>query len=154
MTLIAAIFMVACNDEIKTPQVTDAVAITQANTEEINEFISENNLEVQSTPSGLFYVIQEEGDGSNPSATSTVRVAYKGYFTNGNTFDESDANGISFPLNRVIRGWTEGIPLFKEGGKGMLIIPSRLAYGTRGTRGIPPNAVLVFDINLLEVVSQ
>ena len=76
---------------------------------------------------------------------------YKGYFLNGETFDQSNANGATFPLNRVISGWTEGIPLFKEGGEGVLIIPSNLGYGPSGNSSIPGGAVLVFDIKLISV---
>ena len=126
----------------------------QSNTTEILKFIADNNLEAQNTSSGLYYIIEEEGIGSNPLPGATVRVAYKGYFTNGKVFDESNDEGIVFPLDRVIKGWTEGIPLFKEGGKGKLIIPSKLAYDNSGTRGIPPGAVLVFDVNLLEIQDQ
>jgi FKBP-type peptidyl-prolyl cis-trans isomerase FkpA len=78
-------------------------------------------------------------------------VAYKGYLLDGNTFDQSGANGVAFPLNRVIPGWTEGIPLFKEGGEGILLVPSNLGYGTSGSRSIPGGAVLVFDIKLISV---
>lgn len=104
----------------------------------------------EKTETGLYYVIDEPGEGKQPNTSSNVTVAYKGYFTNGNVFDESK-EGISFGLNRVIPGWTQGIPFFKEGGKGMLIIPSSLAYGNSGRTGIPGGAVLVFDINLIKV---
>lgn len=147
--IVATLFLaltVSCVE--KTPE---NVNFTEANTAEIAKFIADNNFETQSTASGLHYIIEEEGQGNNPSANARVRVAYKGYFTNGAVFDESSTEGIEFPLNGVIRGWTEGIPLFKEGGKGKLIIPSRLAYGNSGTRGIPPGAVLVFDVHLIAI---
>lgn len=146
IAILFAALAISCVE--KTPE---NVNFTEANTNEIAKFIADNNFETQNTASGLHYIIEEGGQGNNPLPSSTVRVAYKGYFTNGTIFDESSAEGIVFPLNRVIRGWTEGIPLFEEGGKGKLIIPSRLAYGTTGTRGIPPGAVLVFDIHLIEI---
>ncbi|MFS4467963.1 FKBP-type peptidyl-prolyl cis-trans isomerase [Maribacter sp. 2210JD10-5] len=124
---------------------------TEANETEILEYINANNLNAQKSATGLYYVIDEVGSGDNPNASSNVTVAYRGYFTNGNVFDESGAEGISFNLNQVIAGWTEGITYFKEGGSGVLLIPSRLAYGNAGRSGIPGGAVLVFDIELLAI---
>jgi len=118
------------------------------NRNEIEKYISDNNLNATSTSSGLYYVIDNEGSGGNPTASSSVTVKYKGYFTNGSVFDQSTDAGITFGLQNVIPGWTEGIQLFKKGGTGILLIPSKLAYGSRGTNGIPPNSVLVFDIDL------
>ena len=80
-----------------------------------------------------------------------MKVAYKGYFTNCEVFDES-TSGITFNLQQVIEGWTLGIPYFKEGGSGKLLLPSALAYGKKGTSGIPENSVLIFDIDLIEVL--
>ncbi|MGJ8731948.1 FKBP-type peptidyl-prolyl cis-trans isomerase [Cellulophaga fucicola] len=129
----------------------DNVDYTEQNEKEIKAYIEENNLTALKSPTGLYYVINDEGTGLRPTATSDVTVAYKGYFTDGNTFDESDANGISFNLQQVIAGWTEGITYFKEGGNGILLVPSRLGYGDNGRASIPGGAVLVFDINLLSV---
>jgi len=95
-------------------------------------------------------VINEPGTGARPISNSNVTVAYKGYFLNGNVFDQSQS-GITIGLNRVIPGWTEGIQLFKEGGSGILLIPSNLGYGDRGSSSIPGGAALVFDINLISV---
>ncbi|SFW15210.1 FKBP-type peptidyl-prolyl cis-trans isomerase [Cellulophaga fucicola] len=129
----------------------DNVDYTEQNEKEIKAYIEENNLTALKSPTGLYYVINDEGTGLRPTTTSDVTVAYKGYFTDGNTFDESDANGISFNLQQVIAGWTEGITYFKEGGNGILLVPSRLGYGDSGRASIPGGAVLVFDINLLSV---
>ncbi|WP_337992857.1 FKBP-type peptidyl-prolyl cis-trans isomerase [Flavivirga sp. 57AJ16] len=96
-------------------------------------------------------MIDTEGTGVKPNATSNVTVAYKGYFTNGTVFDQSDAEGISFGLQQVISGWTEGMTYFKEEGNGKLLIPSHLAYGHSGRGSIPGGAVLIFDINLISV---
>ena len=103
------------------------------------------------TNSGLYYVINNEGTGKKPTSTSNVTVAYKGYLLDGTVFDQSSANGISFGLNRVIAGWTEGIQLFKEGGEGVLLIPSNLGYGPYSQGAIPGWAVLVFDVKLISV---
>ena len=129
----------------------DTVDYTVKNEEEIVAYVAANNLDAQKSSSGLYYVIDELGDGEQPVETSNVTVAYKGYFTDGGTFDESDADGISFGLQQVIKGWTEGITYFKEGGSGVLLIPSALGYGSDGRPGIPGGAVLLFDINLISV---
>ena len=76
----------------------------------------------EKSATGLYYIINEEGTGTQPITTDNVTVAYKGYFSNGDVFDESDADGISFGLQRVIKGWTEGITYFNEGGEGMLLV--------------------------------
>lgn len=117
----------------------------------IQKYISDNKLNAIATGSGLYYVMSTTGTGVNPSISSNVTVVYSGYFTDGSTFDQSSSSGISFDLSSVIKGWQEGIPYFKKGGKGILIIPSALGYGPSGTSGIPPNSVLVFNIHLLDV---
>jgi len=119
--------------------------------EDIIKYIEDNDLNANRTNSGLYYVIDNSGSGTRPTSSSNVTVAYKGYFLDGSVFDQSDANGISFGLNEVISGWTEGIPLFKEGGEGLLLVPSNLGYGDRGRSSIPGGAVLVFDIKLISV---
>ncbi|TXD46664.1 FKBP-type peptidyl-prolyl cis-trans isomerase [Polaribacter sp. IC073] len=118
---------------------------------DIVKYIEDNDLNATRTNSGLYYVINNEGTGTRPSSASNVTVAYKGYFLDGTTFDQSSANGIAFGLNQVIRGWTEGIPYFKEGGEGILLVPSNLGYGINGRGSIPGGAVLVFDIKLISV---
>ncbi|HUH28030.1 FKBP-type peptidyl-prolyl cis-trans isomerase [Gelidibacter sp.] len=129
----------------------DNVDYKEKNNEEIIAYINKNNLDAQKSDSGLYYIIDELGSGEQPVASSKVTVAYKGYFLDGKTFDQSDANGISFGLQQVIKGWTEGITYFKEGGKGKLLIPSHLGYGPKGRPGIPGGSVLIFDIHLISV---
>ena len=121
------------------------------NEKEIKKYISENKLVAQRTETGLYYVIEEEGTGEQPTANSNVTVAYKGYFIDESEFDSSKSDGVSFDLQKVIKGWTEGIPYFKEGGKGKLLIPSHLAYGLSGKGSIPGGVTLIFDINLIKV---
>ena len=109
---------------------------------------------VHTTPSGLQYKIITEGHGKSPKATDSVLVNYRGTTIDGTEFDSSYKRNepISFPLNGVIPGWTEGVQLIKEGGKIQLYIPSNLAYGSRGAGGvIAPDSTLVFDIELLKV---
>lgn len=117
----------------------------------ITTYISDNNLNAKATGSGLYYVVTAPGANLQPAYNSNVTVKYKGYLTNGTVFDESSATGATFNLTGVIKGWQEGIPLFKKGGKGTLIIPSALGYGSQGSGKIPANSVLVFDIELLDV---
>ncbi|MDQ6471045.1 FKBP-type peptidyl-prolyl cis-trans isomerase [Flavobacterium sp. LHD-80] len=119
------------------------------NEKEITDYLTKNKLTAQRSDSGLYYIINEQGTGKQPTSSSTVTVAYKGYFTNGNVFDQSSEAGISFPLSKVIPGWTEGITYFKEGGSGVLLIPSRLAYGSYNRPGIPAGSVLLFDVKLV-----
>jgi FKBP-type peptidyl-prolyl cis-trans isomerase FkpA len=129
----------------------EEVDVTAANEEEILAYIEANDLFAVRSASGLYYVVNAEGSGVSPTPTSNVTVAYRGYFTNGNTFDDSSPEGISFNLNQVIPGWTEGLTYFNEGGNGILLIPSRLGYGNTGRGSIPGGAVLIFDINLISV---
>lgn len=128
----------------------DDVNYDAANDAEIKKYISDNNLDAKKSDSGLYYVINNEGTGSKPNVNSNVTVNYKGYYTNGKVFDQS-IKDITFNLQQVIRGWTEGITYFKEGGEGILLIPSKLGYGNHGFRAIPGGAVLIFDIKLLKV---
>jgi len=137
-------FLISCKS---TPE-KDYSAI---NEKQITDYLTKNNLEAIKSESGLYYLIDEAGEGVKPTSASTVQVAYKGYFLNGEIFDESNEEGISFPLKRVIKGWNEGITYFKEGGKGTLLVPSYLGYGDYDTRGIPGGSVLVFDIHLIAV---
>lgn len=105
------------------------------------------------TPSGLKYVIASEGKGKNPSATDNVTVHYVGVLTDGSQFDSSIDRGepTTFPLNRVIPGWTEGLQLMKEGGTAVFYIPAELAYGPAELPGIPANSPLIFWVQLLQV---
>lgn len=136
------------NDEEITNQ--PPIDYTAENEAAIKTFIEQNNLNAVKSDSGLYYVINELGTGAQPIATSNVTVAYRGTYINGQVFDQS-TDGVSFNLQEVIAGWTEGITYFKEGGSGLLLIPSRLGYGSNDFRGIPGGSVLIFEIDLLSV---
>lgn len=117
--------------------------------EKIQNYLLDSNLTAEEpTESGLHYIIEEEGTGNYPTVDSIVKVKYYGRFLNGDPFDGGTTEGR---LYKYISGWQEGIPFFREGGKGMLFIPSSLAYGVYDFYGIPGNSVLVFDIELLDV---
>jgi FKBP-type peptidyl-prolyl cis-trans isomerase FkpA len=107
------------------------------------------------TDSGLVYLSMKDGSGAQPAATDNVQVHYRGSFPDGKEFDSSYSRGqpTSFPLNRVIKCWTEGVQKMKVGGKAKLTCPAAIAYGERGTPGgpIPPNAVLQFEVELLAI---
>ncbi|MFD0799411.1 FKBP-type peptidyl-prolyl cis-trans isomerase [Maribacter chungangensis] len=124
---------------------------TESNEQEILDYIAAEGLNATRSDSGLFYVINNPGAATKPLPSSNVTVAYKGYFTDGRVFDESNAEGISFNLNQVIAGWTEGITYFGEGGSGILLVPSRLGYGNAGRGSIPGGAVLIFDVALRSI---
>ena len=107
----------------------------------------------QKTASGLIYRELKPGTGASPKATDTVKVHYRGTLTDGKEFDSSyGGQPIEFPLNRVIRAWTEGVQLMKVGGKAQLVCPANLAYGERGAPpDIPGGATLVFEVELLGI---
>ncbi len=119
----------------------------EVDTKIIEDYLAANNLTAEIGDLGLQYIIEEPGAGGNPTFSSTVIIKYKGYLPDGTVFDENDAFQTS--LQNTIRGWGVGVPLFKKGGKGKLFIPSSLGYGEFGTRGIDPNQVLIFDIELI-----
>lgn len=109
------------------------------------------------TDSGLRYVIVKKGDGVSPKATDTVKVHYTGMLTDGTVFDSSIERGapISFPLQGVIPGWTEGLQYMQTGSTAVFYIPSNLAYGPAGVPGsIPPDAPLIFEVQLIDVNSE
>lgn len=129
-----------------------------ANEKAGKDFLEKNKTTegVKVTDSGLQYITEKEGTGSSPKKDDTVRVHYKGTLTNGEQFDSSYDRGqpAEFPVGGVIPGWTEALQLMKVGGKAKLFIPPELAYGPSGRPGIPPNSVLVFEVELMDIVKQ
>lgn len=128
----------------------------KANKEEGEKYLAENAKKegVVVTASGLQYMVLQEGTGKSPKATDTVLCHYEGMLTNGTVFDSSIQRGepIAFPLNGVIKGWTEGVQLMKEGAKYRFFIPHTLGYGEQGAgAAIPPYSALIFDVELIEV---
>jgi FKBP-type peptidyl-prolyl cis-trans isomerase len=133
---------------------TKAEAKAKAEQEKMDKTLNETYGGAKTTASGLRYIIEKEGEGESPKATSSVTVHYTGYLLNGSKFDSSVDRGqpATFGLNQVIPGWTEGLQLLKPGGKAKLIIPANLGYGANGYPPvIPPNSWLVFDVELIKV---
>ena len=131
-----------------------AEAKAKVEKENLDKLLNETYGSAATTASGLRYITQVEGTGKMPLATDQVTVHYTGYLLNGTKFDSSVDRGqpATFGLNQVIKGWTEGLQLMKEGGKTKFIIPSDLGYGANGASGvIPPNAWLIFDVELIKV---
>jgi len=100
---------------------------------------------------GFYYKIITEGTGVNPTVSNNVTLFYKGTLTNGNIFDQTDANPVTFGLGQLILGWQYGLPLIKPGGSIILYLPPELGYGIRSAGSIPPNSVLIFEIQLISV---
>ena len=143
LSLLLLLVISACKDDKVSPE--EQAKIDRAL---IEEYVAANSLNGQFTASGLYYIITKEGSLGSPDLSSTVTVNYAGKLLNGTPFDSGQ--GISFALSGVIQGWQEGIRLLKKGGAGTLIIPSGLAYGPSGRSTIPANAVLYFDVDLLD----
>jgi len=128
----------------------------EANIAQSEQFLAENRTkpEVTETASGLQYLVLEKGDKSEtPRASDVVLVHYHGTLINGEVFDRSVERNepISFPLNRVIKGWTEGLQLMSPGDKFRFFIPSSLAYGNRAAGKIEPGSALIFDVELISI---
>jgi len=125
------------------------------NLAESKAFLEENKKKegIKALPSGLQYKALQEGSGKSPKAPDTVTVQYRGTLMDSTEFDSSYSRGKpeSFPVNRVIRGWTEALQLMKEGSKWQLFIPPDLGYGERGQGRIPPNSALIFEVELLSI---
>lgn len=131
-------------------------ALAEKNSKEGEAFLTENKKKegVKTTASGLQYKVITAGNGPMPKDTDTVSVNYRGTLIDGTEFDSSYKRGeaVSFPVNGVIKGWTEALRLMKVGSKWQLFIPSNIAYGERGAGGqIGPNATLIFEVELLSI---
>ena len=119
----------------------------------ILKFLIDSLWDFQKTSSGIYYQIEKEGEGGNPTLQSKVTTHYRGMLLDGTVFDSSYKKGtpLMIPLNRVIPGWQEALQMLKPGGKGTFIIPSSLAYGKRGFSNlIGPDAVLIFEVELIK----
>ena len=157
LLVITTFFLVGCSEPQELPSAEDplpVVAPVDSDPGKAYLHINARKPGVKVMESGLQFEIIESGEGRTPTATSKVVTHYHGTFVNGDVFDSSVERGApaTFPVNRVIRGWTQALQMMKEGDKWRLVIPPNLAYGEQGSSGrIPPNSVLVFDLELIEV---
>jgi FKBP-type peptidyl-prolyl cis-trans isomerase len=117
----------------------------------IQQYITDNNLTAIEGEEGLYYTLDVVGTGASPNLNSSIKLNYTGYYTDGVQFDATNGSPVTFPLASLILGWKYGLQHFKEGGKGKLLIPSALGYGSTPPTGVRANAVLVFDIDLIDV---
>ena len=130
-----------------------------SNLKAADDFLLKNkkdNSDIKETPTGLQYRVLHEGDGESPGETDRVKVHYAGRLINGDEFDSSFKRGepSSFGLNQVIKGWTEGLQLMKVGSKFEFFIHPKIGYGTRVKPNIPSNSLLIFEVELLEIVNK
>ena len=143
--LLAVVALGACKDDDEVP--------SQSPEEQIADFLASQNItDAQTTPSGLVYVINEPGSDERPNPNSSITINYRGYLTDGTTFDQTTGSPRTFPLRNLIEGWQEGLQLVGRGGDIQLLIPPSLGYGNNpppGT-GITRNSVIVFDIELID----
>jgi len=149
--------VIEASDSVSTDSIDDATTVsTDMSSYGASYFQASDGY--KTTPSGLKYVTVVEGTGASPAATDVVTVHYTGRLLDGTVFDSSVERGepTSFPLQAVIKGWTEGLQLMKVGGKTVFYIPSNLAYGEMGTPGGPigPNQDLIFEVELISIGGQ
>jgi len=144
-------------EKMQAKQIAKMLADAKQNAEAGDKFLAENAKKpgIQTTASGLQYQVVKAGEGAKPKPTDTVRVNYKGSLLDGTVFDDSSKHGgpAEIPLQQVVPGWQEGIALMPVGSKYTFWIPAKLGYGEKGTPGgpIPPNATLVFEVELLDI---
>ena len=149
----------AFSEKLRARQMEAIAQAAKKNLEAGQAYLNENKTKegVVTTESGLQYMILKEGEGKSPQSSDSVKVHYEGTKLDGTVFDSSYKRNepVTFRANQVIKGWTEGLQLMKEGGKYRLFIPSDLAYGEAGAgQQIGPNEVLLFDVELLEVINK
>ncbi|MCL1925705.1 MAG: FKBP-type peptidyl-prolyl cis-trans isomerase [Syntrophorhabdaceae bacterium] len=151
--------MVQEKAELRRKAQSDKIAAAKAQSDKIAAAKAfEENAEKEKgavkTASGMIFTSLEEGTGKSPGPTSKVKVNYRGFLTDGTEFDSSYKRGkpSDFPLNRVVKCFSEGMQKMKVGGKAKLVCPAKIAYGDQGSGAIPPGATLVFEVELLEIV--
>ncbi len=152
LTILLTIIFSACKQGYD-PLAFDENSQQQKDNKIILDYLAKENLtNFKNTESGIYYLIENEGEGEHPKTSSRIKAHYTGTFLNGEKFDSSVDRGqpLSFELGGVIKGWGESIPMLKKGGKGKFLIPSNLAYGSMDRGRIPANSILVFDIELID----
>ena len=139
------------------PLTLSTAAAPASETASVETYLANNSItNATKHPNGFYYTINTQGAGSVPAACSGVTVKYVGKLTNGNIFDNSNTNypnGTTFTLGQLIPGWQQGIPLIQKGGSITLYIPPSLGYGASGSGPIPANSILIFNIELVDVLN-
>jgi len=155
--ILALTLMIACKPSLGKRLTKEMVDFPQTQSQIdknlILQYAIDKNVDVTGDASGIYYMIENAGEGPSPTASSRITAHYHGSLLDGTVFDSSRDRGqpFKFNLNQVVEGWQKAIPMLKKGGKGKFIIPSELAYGDRAVGGvIPENSVLVFDIELID----
>lgn len=146
LLIIPSLFSACKNDEICCGS---GGKVPECQAKNLQNYIEANSITATKDSRGFYYNIISEGSGVNPTLVNSVKVNYKGSLTNGQVFDAG--NGVTFSLSGLIRGWQLGIPLIKPGGKIFLYVPPALAYDCSGAGTIPPNSILIFEIDLIAV---
>ena len=140
---VASILLFSCSTKNNQPEIDDQL---------IKNYLVSKQLTATKDASGIYYIMTAVGTGAAPTSASTVEVKYKGSLISGTVFDQTATDKtFTYALSGLIKGWQIGIPLMKVGGKATFYIPSGLGYGSGGIGSIPPNSVLIFDIELISV---
>lgn len=146
----------AFQEKVRQENLEELQRLADENQKAADEFLAKNKAKngIVALPSGLQYRIIDEGEGARPGLDSTVKVHYRGSKLNGLEFDSSFARGVpeEFPVNTVLKGWQEVLPLMKTGATWQIFVPPELAFGPRGNPPVGPNEALIFDLKLVEIV--
>ena len=149
--------LTALQQKVRQEQAEAFAKLAEENQAAADEFLEKNKSKngIVVLPSGVQYRIIEEGEGSRPGLEDTVKVHYRGSKISGHEFDSSFARGVpeEFPVNSVLRGWQEVLPLMKTGATWQIFVPPELAFGARGNPPVGPNEALMFDLKLVEIVN-
>jgi len=124
-------------------------AAPASETNDLREYLESNGIQAELHEKGFYYILHDPGTGAQPDGCSQIRVNYIGKQTNGDIFDQGQKS--QFQLGGLVPGWQAGVPLMRANGKITLYLPPYLGYGSKGSNSIPPNAILIFSIDLLEV---
>lgn len=142
LILAMTLILTSCLKKNNQPDIDDQI---------IQNYLVKNNLTAIKDPSGLYYIMTQEGTGLSPDISHTVEVKYQGRLIDGTVFDQTETDKtFTYPLSGLILGWQIGIPMLKRGGKATFFIPSSLGYGSTTMGPIPSNSVLIFDIELVD----
>jgi len=158
--IVVSVLSVMTKEQADKQKAEEAQMETQQESKTIEDYLAKNNLHAQKTPSGIYYIMEKQGDGLKAEPGKSVTVNYTGKLLDGKIFDSNVDSSFKHvqpftfklgPGSNVIKGWDEGVALFNAGGKGILIIPSTLGWGSRANGAIPANSITIFNIEVLKV---